>query len=122
MKGKIKRLVRERGFGFITAEDDKEVFFHRSALAEEDFDALEEGTSVEFDLERGAKGFRAVNVRVGSPFLSQKGGEPMQAYCVKCRSKKEMKDSKAITMKNGKPATQGTCPSCGTKMFRIGKA
>jgi len=32
-----------------------------------------------------------------------------------------MKDAKAITMKNGKPATQGTCPVCGTKMFRIGK-
>ncbi len=44
----------------------------------------------------------------------------MQGYCVKCRSKKEIKDAKAITMKNGKPATQGTCPSCGTKMFRIG--
>jgi len=46
----------------------------------------------------------------------------MQAYCVKCRSKKEMKDAKAITMKNGKAATQGVCPSCGTKMFRIGKS
>ncbi len=45
----------------------------------------------------------------------------MQAYCVKCRTKREMKDAKSITMKNGKPATQGTCPSCGTKMFRIGK-
>ena len=46
----------------------------------------------------------------------------MQAYCVKCRTKREMKDSKAATMKNGRPATQGTCPVCGTKMFRIGKA
>ena len=46
----------------------------------------------------------------------------MQAYCVKCRAKKEMKDAKSITMKNGKPATQGICPTCGTKMFRIGKA
>ena len=63
MKGKIKRLIRERGFGFITAEDGKEVFFHRSALAEENFDALEEDTSVEFDLERGPKGPRASNVR-----------------------------------------------------------
>ena len=45
----------------------------------------------------------------------------MQAYCVKCRAKKEMKDAKAIIMKNGKPATQGVCPVCGTKMFRIGK-
>ncbi|MCX6003492.1 MAG: DUF5679 domain-containing protein [Chloroflexi bacterium] len=46
----------------------------------------------------------------------------MQAYCVKCKAKKEMKNAKAITMKNGKPANQGICPSCGTKMFRIGKA
>jgi Zn finger protein HypA/HybF involved in hydrogenase expression len=45
-----------------------------------------------------------------------------QAYCVKCRAKKEMKNPKSITMKNGKPATQGVCPACGTKMFRIGKA
>ena len=63
LKGKIKRLIRDRGFGFISAEDDTEVFFHRSALAEEDFDALEEGTSVEFDLETGPKGPRAVNVK-----------------------------------------------------------
>jgi Zn finger protein HypA/HybF involved in hydrogenase expression len=48
--------------------------------------------------------------------------ENMQAYCVKCRAKKEMKDPKSITMKNGKPATQGVCPTCGTKMFRIGKS
>ena len=66
MEGKIKRLVRDRGFGFITAEDDKEVFFHRSALAEGDFDALEEGASVEFDLEEGPKGPRAVNLKVAS--------------------------------------------------------
>jgi len=46
----------------------------------------------------------------------------MQAYCMKCRAKKEMKGARAITMKNGRPATQGTCPTCGTKMFRIGKA
>ena len=46
----------------------------------------------------------------------------MQAYCMKCRAKREMKDTKSITMKNGKPATQGVCPTCGTKMFRIGKS
>jgi Zn finger protein HypA/HybF involved in hydrogenase expression len=46
----------------------------------------------------------------------------MEAYCVKCKAKREMKDAQAITMKNGKPATQGLCPTCGTKMFRIGKA
>ena len=46
----------------------------------------------------------------------------MEAYCVKCRTKRAMKNAKAITMKNGKPATQGVCPVCGTKMFRIGAA
>ncbi len=46
----------------------------------------------------------------------------MQAYCMKCKAKKEMKNCKSITMKNGRPATQGTCPVCGTKMFRIGKS
>ena len=46
----------------------------------------------------------------------------MQAYCLKCRTKREMLDAKAITMKNGRPATQGICPKCGTKMFRIGTA
>jgi hypothetical protein len=46
----------------------------------------------------------------------------MEAYCLKCREKREMKNPTAITMKNGKPATEGTCPVCGTKMFKIGKA
>jgi len=44
----------------------------------------------------------------------------MQAYCVKCRKKVEIADAKAISMKNGRPATQGVCPTCGTKVFRIG--
>ena len=46
----------------------------------------------------------------------------MEAYCVKCKSKKEMAEPKPVTMKNGKPATQGSCPTCGTKIFRIGKS
>ena len=41
-------------------------------------------------------------------------------YCVKCKASREIKDAKAITMKNGRPATQGTCPVCGTKIFKIG--
>lgn len=44
----------------------------------------------------------------------------MEAYCVKCKQKREMKDAKQVTMKNGKTAMSGSCPSCGTKMFRIG--
>ena len=43
-----------------------------------------------------------------------------EAYCVKCKAKREMKDEEKITMKNGRPAKRGTCPVCGTKMFRIG--
>ncbi len=46
----------------------------------------------------------------------------MQAYCIKCRNKVEAKDPKSITLKNGKPATQGVCPRCGQRVFRIGKA
>ena len=46
----------------------------------------------------------------------------MDAYCVKCRTKREISNPTAVTFKNGRPATQGTCPTCGTKVFRIGKA
>jgi hypothetical protein len=46
----------------------------------------------------------------------------MEAYCLKERKKVEMKDPRQITMKNGKPATQGVCPNCGTKIFKIGKS
>lgn len=46
----------------------------------------------------------------------------MEAYCVKCRAKRTIQRPQSITMKNGRPATQGTCPVCRTKVFRIGKA
>ena len=46
----------------------------------------------------------------------------MEGYCLKDKKKVEMKDPKPITMKNGKPATVGTCPHCGTKIYRIGKS
>ena len=45
----------------------------------------------------------------------------MEAYCVKCRSKIQIKNPKPVSLKNGTPATQGACPNCGTKVFRIGK-
>ncbi len=44
------------------------------------------------------------------------------AYCMKCRQSRDIKDPQAVTLKNGRPATQGTCPVCGTKLTRIGKA
>jgi hypothetical protein len=40
-------------------------------------------------------------------------------YCVKCKAKKEMKDSNEVTMKNGRRALKGTCSSCGTGMYKI---
>ena len=42
------------------------------------------------------------------------------AYCVKCKEKREVKDPEQVTMKNGRKALKGTCPNCGTKMFKIG--
>jgi hypothetical protein len=51
-----------------------------------------------------------------------KGGRVMpEGYCVKERKKVEIKDAKQVTMKNGRPAIQGVCPDCGTKIFKIGK-
>lgn len=44
----------------------------------------------------------------------------VEAYCVKCKKKVEIKGAEKVTLKNGKPATKGTCPNCGTKVFRIG--
>lgn len=46
----------------------------------------------------------------------------MEGYCMKCKAKREMSSPEQITMKNGRPATQGKCPVCGTKMFKIGKS
>ena len=51
-----------------------------------------------------------------------KEGIMATAYCMKCRQKREMKNPKVVTLKNGRPAVQGVCPVCGTKVFRIGKA
>ena len=41
-------------------------------------------------------------------------------YCVKCKKKRTMDSPKQVTMKNGRKATRGNCPTCGTKMYRIG--
>ncbi len=66
MQGTIKKVVSDRGFGFIRSADGQEVFFHRSGLRNIEFDRLREGDAVEFDVERGEKGLRAVNVRSGA--------------------------------------------------------
>lgn len=43
-------------------------------------------------------------------------------YCVKCKAKKEMKDTKQVTMKNGRSALKGSCSDCGTGMYKILKS
>jgi CspA family cold shock protein len=61
--GTIKKVVAERGFGFITADDEKEYFFHRNSLeASLDFDRLVGGEKVEFEIESSPKGPRANRV------------------------------------------------------------
>lgn len=62
--GKIKKLVSERGFGFISDTDGREVFFHQSSLVDAKFSDLTEGQDVQFEVENSAKGPRAINVRI----------------------------------------------------------
>jgi len=62
--GTIKKVVSDRGFGFIAAEDSKEYFFHRGGLDPSiDFDRLIGGERVTFEVEASPKGPRAVQVR-----------------------------------------------------------
>jgi len=44
------------------------------------------------------------------------------AYCMKCKKKVEIKNPRQVTLKNSRPAVQGVCLVCGTKVFRIGKS
>ncbi len=62
--GKIKKLVRERGFGFISDTDGREVFFHQSSLIDVKFTDLNEDKEVTFEVENSAKGPRAIDVRI----------------------------------------------------------
>jgi CspA family cold shock protein len=62
--GTVKKLVSERGFGFITGEDGKDYFFHRSSLSPSlEFDRLTGGEKVQFEIERDPKGARARDVQ-----------------------------------------------------------
>lgn len=66
MEGEIKKLVSDRGFGFIRTGEGNDVFFHGSGLVEGNFDLLEIGQRVTFDMESSPRGPRAKNVRVVS--------------------------------------------------------
>lgn len=65
--GKVKKIVSERGFGFISDTDGREVFFHQSGLVDAQFSDLIQDTQVEFDIENSPKGPRAINIHVVKP-------------------------------------------------------
>jgi CspA family cold shock protein len=62
-QGTIKKLISNKGFGFIEGENG-ELFFHSSAVENSSFEELREGQSVEYAEGQGPKGPRAENVRV----------------------------------------------------------
>jgi CspA family cold shock protein len=61
-KGKVKWFNNQKGYGFITPEDGKDVFVHHTAIKSDGYRTLEEGQAVEFDIQQGPKGEQAVNV------------------------------------------------------------
>jgi CspA family cold shock protein len=64
MNGTIKRLVSDKGFGFVMADDGTEYFFHQSACAGARFEELREGQALTFEKGQGPKGPRAENIRL----------------------------------------------------------
>jgi CspA family cold shock protein len=61
--GTVKWFNAEKGYGFISQEGGTDVFVHHSAIQMDGYRALEEGQSVEFDVQEGQKGLQAANVR-----------------------------------------------------------
>jgi CspA family cold shock protein len=64
INGTVKRLIGDKGFGFIQASDGTEYFFHQSACANGRFDDLREGQALTFEKGQGPKGPRAENIRL----------------------------------------------------------
>ncbi|AFG35249.1 cold-shock DNA-binding protein family [Fervidobacterium changbaicum] len=64
MKGTVKWFDAKKGYGFITKEDGEDIFVHFSAIQVDGFKTLKEGDKVEFDVQNGAKGPQAANVRL----------------------------------------------------------
>ena len=62
MTGKVKWFNAEKGYGFITTEDGKDVFAHYSQIQSEGYKTLDEGQAVEFEINDGPKGPQATNI------------------------------------------------------------
>ncbi len=63
MLGKVKRFNKSKGFGFITADDGRDVFFHYSHIDMEGFKTIDEGARVSFDLVETERGLQAHNIK-----------------------------------------------------------
>ena len=61
-KGKVKWFSNQKGYGFITPEDGKDVFVHHTAIKGDGYKTLQEGQEVEFEIVQGPKGEQAANV------------------------------------------------------------
>ena len=61
-KGTVKWFNESKGFGFIAREDGEDVFVHHTAIQGNGFKTLAEGQAVSFDVDKGPKGLRAINV------------------------------------------------------------
>ena len=72
------------------------------------------GLTQELRLKIIDKGLKTINLEGGA------AKNMSTAYCVKCKDKKEVSNPEQVTMKNGRKALKGTCPDCGTKVFKIG--
>jgi len=66
-KGTIRRLITDRGFGFIRTERGEDLFFHHNELQGVDYNSLREGQQVEFEVEQGPDSSCAVRVRLAQP-------------------------------------------------------
>ncbi len=64
VQGTVKWFNDQKGFGFITAADGREIFVHHSSILAEGFKSLPEGAEVQFEIEKGEKGLRAARVSV----------------------------------------------------------
>ena len=62
-RGKVKWFNNQKGYGFITPEEGKDVFVHHTAIQGEGYKSLEEGQEVEFEVKAGPKGEQAVDVK-----------------------------------------------------------
>jgi CspA family cold shock protein len=61
--GKVKWFNDQKGFGFIAAEDNRDVFVHHTVIEGDGYKTLEDGESVEYEAEDGPKGLKALKVR-----------------------------------------------------------